>query len=85
MVKASTCDYNQVYVGDVYYEDGTYAGILTFSGTELTFETEDLGSGTFRITARKEYNNGYVVITSYLYDNDGNPYIRLAGRRYNKA
>lgn len=84
VVNKSTCDYEKVYVGDVYYENGEYAGELVFSGTGLEFETEEVSSGIYKVTAQKEYNNGKVTVTSYLYDNNGNPYIALAGRVYSK-
>ena len=84
VVNKSTCDYEKVYVGDVYYENGEYAGELVFSGTGLEFETEEVSSGVYKVTAQKEYNNGTVTVTSYLYDNNGDPYIALAGRIYSK-
>lgn len=84
VVNKSTCDYEKVYVGDVYYETGEYAGELVFSGTGLEFETEEVSSGIYKVTAQKEYNNGTVTVTSYLYDNNGDPYIALAGRVYSK-
>lgn len=82
VVNKSSCDYEKVYVGDVYYENGEYAGELVFSGTGLEFETEEISSGIFKVTAQKEYNNGTITVTSYLYDNNGDPYIALAGRIY---
>lgn len=84
VVNQSSCDYQRVYVGDVYYENGEYAGELVFSGTGLEFEAEEVSSGIYKVTAQKEYNNGTVTVTSYLYDNSGNPYIVLAGRVYRK-
>lgn len=84
VVNKSTCDYKNVYVGDVYYTTGEYAGELTFTGSGLEFEVEEVSSGTYKVTAQREYSNGTVTVTSYLYDNSGKPYIELAGRQYTK-
>ena len=42
VVNKNSCDYHNVYVGKVYYENGEYAGELVFSGTGLEFETEEI-------------------------------------------
>lgn len=84
VVNKKSCNYQKVYVGKVYYENGEYAGELIFSGTNLEFETEEVSSGKYKATARKKYNNATITITSYLYDNKGNPYIKLAEKTYNK-
>ncbi len=84
VVNQSTCDYQEVYIGDVYNDSGEYVGILVLSGTGLEFEAEEVSSGKYKVTAQKEYNGGTLTITSYLYDNSGDPYIVLAGRVYSK-
>lgn len=83
-VKASTVDCYNVYAGNVYYEDGTLAGVLTFTDSGIKYDAEEVRAGVYRITAKKDYNNGKVTINCTWDENGGNPRISLAGRYYNK-
>ncbi|MGD9909992.1 MAG: hypothetical protein AB7U79_05270 [Candidatus Izemoplasmatales bacterium] len=79
----STVDFENVYLGWYQDDNGDYY-MLFMSGTGLDFNADKISTGVYEFTAEKEYNNGYISVTGYLYDSDTD-YILLVGRRYNKV
>lgn len=78
-VNNSTCDYKDVYIGNAYFEDGTYAGIVTLTGNGLEYDTTKSGSN-YLLTAQVPYDGGTLVITATFRTSSKD--IILAGRKY---
>lgn len=80
-VKNNTCDYKDVYLGNAYFEDGTYAGIVTITGNGISYNAKASGKN-YLITAEAPYDGGTLVISATFRKSTKD--IILAGREYDK-